>query len=416
MAKAPAVEATEKDAGRFQNEKPEVSWRYERGCLVVYCLIFVGLAAQTSILGATLTGLAELYGETDDGATALSESMMGRGAGYLLGTFTTGFAFDKYPTKTHILLFLSIVMLGAATALVPIYPGAGAGPGASPGSGRWLLMLALLFQGTVAGSIDLGGNVLLTRVFASDIQRLNPRMNLLHLAWGVGATLGPLAAIGLGLSSDQLYSTYATIAGVGVILSLPLLMLSSPKIARVEDPPEDINSSSEARRVEQQSLPRPGVAQSIVFLCFFYFLYAGMERIIGEWIAVFATNAPVGLPKETAALTVSVYFGSMSIGRLLAAALTLRGDWAAFFTPARLIGGSLLVALASLLLLAFSGAYNVGGLFVAVTDISLSFSSIYPTACACHLNSRLQDHKLLCLFCAPLGALSDPSHCSHAGH
>ena len=88
----------------------------------------------------------------------------------------------------------------------------------------------------------------------------------------------------------------------------------------------------------------------------------------------------MGLPKETAALTVSVYFGSMSIGRLLAAALTLRGDWAAFFTPARLIGGSLLVALASLLLLAFSGAYNVGGLFVAVTGIGLSFSSIYPTA------------------------------------
>ena len=48
-----------------------------------------------------------------------------------------------------------------------------------------------------------------------------------------------------------------------------------------------------------------------------------MERIIGEWIAVLP-NAPVGLPKETAALTVSVYFGSMSIGRLLAAALTER--------------------------------------------------------------------------------------------
>ena len=219
---------------------------------------------------------------------------------------------------------------------------------------------------------------MLTRVFASDIQRLNPRMNLLHLAWGVGATLGPLAAIGLGLSSDQLYSTYATIAGVGVILSLPLLMLSSPKIARMEDPPDDIDSSSVARRVEQQSLPRPGVAQSIVFLCFFFSL-RGHGAVIGEWIAVFATNAPVATERNSGSYCFCVLWqyvdrppprGRFDVERRLGS----------IFTPARLIGGSLLVALASLLLLAFSGAYNVGGLFVAVTGIGLSFSSIYPTA------------------------------------
>jgi fucose permease len=362
------------------------SWRYEHGCLSAYCLIFVGLAAQTSILGATLDGLAVLYGETDDGATALSESMMGRGAGYLLGTVGTGLLYDKYPAKAHLLLFLSLLILAIATALIPLYPNAGRGPGAAPGTGRWLLLLALLFQATVAGSVDLGGNVLLTRVFASDVHRLTPRMNLLHLAWGVGATLGPLMAVGLGLSEDRLAVTYGTIAGIGVVLSLPLLFLKSPRQVMRLGGASDKNSDKEEVGKEDDASTkkaaqrRPGVTRSIVFLCLFYFFYAGVERIVGDWIAVFSSNAPVAVSKETAALTVSVYFGSMSIGRLIAALLTSRRRWARVLTPERMIGSCLFLALASMIVLALSGAYHVGGLFAGVAGIGLSLSSMYPGA------------------------------------
>ena len=390
------------------------AWRYEHGCLAAYCLIFVGLAAQVCILGATLDGLAELYGEAE-GATALSESMIGRGVGFLLGTFATGFAYDKWPEHAHLLFFACILGLAAATALIPLYPSAGV----TPGSGRWMLLLGLLFQAAAAGSVDLGGNVLLTRVFGKDVDRLNPRMNLLHLAWGIGATVGPLMAVGLGLAGERLAITYATIAGTGVVLSLPLLFLRSPvKVARLGDrggdrgggstSDNDAVSTTTSKKTLRQS--RPGVTRSIIFLCMFYFFYAGVERIIGGWIAVFSSNSPLAASKETAALTVSVYFGSMSIGRLIAAVLTSKRRWARMLTPERMIGSSLFLALVSLLVLALSGAYHMIGLFAGVAGIGLSLSSMYPGAITL-AQSRFQasgSQTSVFVSGAPLGGLVWP--------
>ena len=373
--------------------------RYENGCLAVYCLIFVGLALQTSLLGATLEGLSVLYREEKNGATSLSESIMGKGAGYLVGTFITGFIFDAYAKKAHVILFAFAILLSVSTALIPVYPLIG-GDNIAEGSGRWLLLLGLFFQALVGGSIDLGGNVLLTRVFASNVHRLNPRMNLLHLSWGVGATLGPLIAVGLGLSSDRLIFTYGITALISVILSLPILMINAPPLAKTIDNRHQgsnekkskalqigtktegavVTPTSESLSSAKITFRRPGVSRSITLLCLFYFFYAGVEHTIGDWIAVFSANAPVGVDLEMAAITVSVYFGSMSVGRLLAAAVTSRLSWAKVMTPSRVIVGSMLLAVVSMLLMAISGAYYIVVLFATVVGIGLSLAAVYPGA------------------------------------
>ena len=405
----------------------------EDKCAAAYCVMFIGLAAQTSILGPTMLGISQTYGEGPEaaaslfnstntthvgGAVALSESLMGRGIGYFLGTVFIGSAFDRWPQKSHVVLFCCCMACSLSTALIPLYTYGNAGlyqDGSNVGTGRWLLLFALLFQGIAAGTVDLGGNVLLTRHFASDVERLSPRMNLLHGMWGIGATIGPLLAVGIGLKQENLPTTYGAISIIGIALSLPILCLKSPPIKNrhgpivieiagdVEDIDKDKDKDKEDIGKEQntpgtanttvtsdasspamccQTTTPVAVGRIIVFLLLYYFMYAGIEHIMGDWIATFANIAPVNTTTETGALLVSLYFGSMSVGRLLSAIATSKPAWSRVLTPPRIIGGGLIIAFFSYIVLVAAGSYSIVPLIVSVAGIGLSFSSIYPMGLA----------------------------------
>ena len=91
-------------------------------------------------------------------------------------------------------------------------------------------------------------------------------------------------------------------------------------------------------------------------------------------------GAAVGASAETGAALTSIYWGSLTLGRLLTAVATARPSWARALTPERLIGGSLAVTMASLLLLATVGAEEIAVCFVATVGVGLSLSSMYPSA------------------------------------
>ena len=108
----------------------------EDKCAAAYCVMFIGLAAQTSILGPTMLGISQTYGEGPEaaaslfnstntthvgGAVALSESLMGRGIGYFLGTVFIGSAFDRWPQKSHVVLFCCCMACSLSTALIPLH-------------------------------------------------------------------------------------------------------------------------------------------------------------------------------------------------------------------------------------------------------------------------------------------------------
>ena len=359
----------------------------------------------------------------------MSESLMGRGIGYFLGTVSIGTTFDRFPKQAHVILFLSSFFVSLSTLLIPLYTFANTqkyANGSNVGIGRWLLLAALLFQGVAAGCVDLGGNVLLTRLFSGDIARLSPRMNLLHCMWGVGATLGPIVALSLGLQPELLPRTYGVIAGIGLVLALPVLFLNSPPIkgkkikslsaaavvvVEMKDPlkntsstvesgggmtastpsppsptsptsPTSPSTSSTSSSASASSPPPPRSVSLIIFFLVYYFMYAGIEHIMGDWIATFANIAPVGVTVETGALLVSLYFGSMSIGRLLTAIATSKPTWSKILTPTKLITFDLMLALASYILLVSVGSYSLIPMIVSVSGIGLAFSSMYPMGLA----------------------------------
>ena len=103
---------------------------------------------------------------------------------------------------------------------------------------------------------------------------------------------------------------------------------------------------------------------------------------MGNWIATFATMAPVNTSAETGALLVSLYFGSMSIGRLFSAIATSKPAWSMVLTPARFIAGGLSVALISFIVLIAAGSYSLIPLIISVAGVGAAFSSLYPMALA----------------------------------
>ena len=82
------------------------------------------------------------------------------------------------------------------------------------------------------------------------------------------------------------------------------------------------------------------------------------------------------------AILVSLYFGSMSIGRLLTAIATSKPTWSKILTPTKLITFDLMLALASYILLVSVGSYSLIPMIVSVSGIGLAFSSMYPMGLA----------------------------------
>ena len=369
-----------------------------RATAFAYCLIFVGLGAQTTLLGPTLSSLAKIYQEDD--ATDLSEALLGRGIGSVIGTIVTGKALDGTARRSHFVILLSSILSSAFCALTPL-----AGLLLSSGvvGGRWLLFFMLLCHGIFDSSVDLGVNVLLTRLFSKE-DELSPWMNLLHFSWGVGGTIGPIVAVALGIAPEKLPFTYAIVAAIlPCIAVLPMLRYKSPAI---EQPMHDDSS-----KLRNSTEPKWSVfCFLIVPMFFFYFAYAGVEHTLGDWIAAFAMEAPVHLSAEASAAATSVFWGCLTAGRLFSSWLFSLGPRFAnaFFT---LIVDSA-AGIVALLLLGIIGVDNSTVLFVSVGACGFALASMYPMAIA-FAQSRLNDdstgfYTSLYISGAPFGGIVWP--------
>ena len=69
-------------------------------------------------------------------------------------------------------------------------------------------------------------------------------MNLLHFSWGVGATICPLLAAGIGLGPSSLPLLYFTICIIGIVCTAPLLFFESPLVDTTNDIPGLIKTSN----------------------------------------------------------------------------------------------------------------------------------------------------------------------------
>jgi len=236
---------------------------------------------------------------------------------------------------------LALSTFGTAIALV--------GTGLAPAF--WVTIAVGVLHGFCSGAIDASLNSHAARTFTPTA------INIMHACYGIGAALSPLLITAVLLAGAAWRWAYLIIAAVQAGLGL-LFLIAAPRWPAPGSVPAPAPPTGAApRRLGPAVL---GVVAVLVQSAF--------ESSLGLWCFVFLTGA-VGLPPETAAVTVSGYWAALCVTRLLIGPVVDRlGPWPVMTGAA---GG--LVIFAALLLPA-DGRLAI----IAVIGLGVAAAPLYP--------------------------------------
>lgn len=189
--------------------------------------------------------------------------------------------------------------------------------GFSASGSFWQLVLWAVPYGLGAGAVDASLNAYVATHFA-------PRhMNWLHSCWGIGAAVGPMVMSWQMATPAGWQGGYRVVGLIQVALTAAILV-SLPLWHERRGTHTDeshAEAGGEERPSKLQLARRPGVIQAMLgFLC-----YCSIESTCGLWSSTFLVMGH-GVPTQTAALLVSLFYGGITVGRLLSGVLTLRLD------------------------------------------------------------------------------------------
>ena len=249
---------------------------------------FVSLGLPDGLLGIAWPSIRATFGLPLDALGALLVMFT---AGYLASSFTSGWLLARIGVGT--LLALSC----AATALSLI------GYALAP---AWWAMVALgMLAGLGAGAIDAGLNTFAAILFSART------VNWLHACYGVGAATGPVIMTSVLARSGAWQRGYAIVGGAQLLLALCFGLTRrwwpTTSAARESAPTTPLPARSSL-----DALRRPVVWMSMAV----FFVYTGVEAAAGTWAYSLFTEAR-GLPMRSAGMWVSVYWASLTAGRLL---------------------------------------------------------------------------------------------------
>lgn len=234
----------------------------------------------------------------------------------------------------------------------------------------WLVLLAIPL-GLGAGSVDAGLNDFVAKNYQAR------HMNWLHSFWGIGAMTGPLIIsqfIGRGHSWRGGYWTVAAIQ-----LALVILLVAAIPVW------EKVASARRAETKRATSAPTseheqaPSAASGGIFgplriegvkpVLVVFLFYCGAEATMGLWGSSFLTRVK-GIDVATAAWWVSLYFGAITLGRVISGFVSMR------VSSKRLIrsGQGAVLAGALLLLLPLPDLASLAGIIL----FGLGCAPIFP--------------------------------------
>ena len=188
-------------------------------------------------------------------------------------------------------------------------------------------------------------------------------MSWLHCFWGIGASVGPVivaASLRAGGSWRTGYGLISAVEGALCVLLVCTISLWN----RASGSAGSLQGSAPAARAAS-IFRRKG---ALPLLCGFA-LYNAMEATAGLWGATFVHDR-FGISTSDAALTSTLYFGALTVGRIAAGfAASRRSD-------RQLIRTGMAVSALGMLLtwLAGSAWLAMGGIFL----IGLGFAPMYP--------------------------------------
>ena len=247
--------------------------------VAAYLLSFFVVGLSLSVLGPALSELRDRAG-TDLGGIGVL--FVGQACGYIVGSLLAGRLFDRF--DGHRVYAASLVSLAVGMVLIPSLD-------TLP-----TLFATFVLIGAGAGSVDVGANTLLIWQLGAGVGR---SMNILHLCFGIGALMAPLA-VHAGLATAGYLATALCVVFAALVLSSP-----------APTPPA-------VGRAEHTDTTRP----MLIVLSAFFFLYVGLEAGFAGWVHTYGEEIELSDLAATW-LTTSFWIG-FTIGRALASTLGQR--------------------------------------------------------------------------------------------
>jgi fucose permease len=222
----------------------------------------------------------------------------------------------------------------------------------------WLVALAIPL-GVGAGAVDASLNHFVSAHYSSR------HMNWLHGFWGVGATTGPLV-MGAALASEGGWTAGARSIGL-MQLGLALVLFATVSLWSRET----AQAPADADQAGQPSadLKPPPLAMWLAPLCFLFYVSAEMGT--GLWAAsILVTDR--GLSAGDASVWVSLFFGSITVGRFAVGLVANRVG------NRRLVRLGIVAAMAGALVFALPGVF---GAFspLGLVIMGLGCAPIFPS-------------------------------------
>jgi fucose permease len=254
-------------------------------------LAFVSLGLPDGLLGVAWPSIRNTFGLPLD---ALGALLVSGTAGYLTSSFLAGRILRFVGVGT--LLAFSTAAAGAALlgyALTPTWPP--------------MVALALL-AGLGGGAVDAGLNAYGAAHFSGRT------LNWLHAFFGVGTTLGPLIITGV-LNAGLVWRWgYAAVGGAQLLLAATFALTRG----RWEGSGAPNSRSTQTERLSiTPARTRETLRRGATWLGMaVFFVYTGVEMVAGQWSYSVLTLSR-GAPEATAGIAVSLYWGSLMVGRVL---------------------------------------------------------------------------------------------------
>ena len=303
----------------------------------IYYAAYIGLGLTAAALGPSLPSLAE---QTHVQLKQVSLLFTAVNLGYLLGALWGGHVFDRRPG--HPVMLGSLLLTALVMALVPVP------------SHLTILILVMLFLGGSQAFLDVGGNTLLVWLHR---EKVNLYLNGLHLFWGLGSMLSPILIAQAILFTGNFAWGYWIIAVLLVPVALVLKNIPSPTAPHQEP-------GGEPQKVTDWPL--------VILFVLFFTAFVAAEGSYGGWIYSYAIATKIAVPASAAVMT-SVYWGALTLSRLVSIPLALR------FRPRTLLIANMVGCLAGLSL-AVAGGSSAVMIWLATLVMGASVASFFPVS------------------------------------
>lgn len=261
-------------------------------------IAFISLGLPDGLLGVAWPEMRSSFKLPLD---ALGIILIGSTTGYLISSFLNGFFMKKIGVA--VLLSLSCLATGLALigyTLTPFW---------------WLLPILAVFAGLGAGAIDAALNTYVEKNFNEGL------MQWLHASFGVGITIGPIIMSNAIKYSNSWRAGYIIVGTaqilLAIIFAMTLFLWQDPKSKKTAESDPNKKKSQEIK-LTQTLKYLPAVLSILLF-----FIYTGIEMSVGHWSYTLLTESR-GISTALAGFWVSAYWGSFTVGRILAGFLAYK--------------------------------------------------------------------------------------------